>query len=150
MTEPVVRIRCPSPEDAAGARALLGAAGLAAEEQLTWLAVRDADPDAVNEVLVAGGALGRAVAREQVGRLLGYLVDRQGDLAGRGPNLHQIVSRGLAEAGLSARYRPRPEPELLHAAAALHEQLVAGGGGFVAWERFVTAFCAPREAPPGR
>lgn len=144
MTEPVVRIRCPSPGDAARARALLGAAGLAAEEQLTWLAVRDADPDAVNELLVAGGAAGRAVAREQVGKLLAYLVDRQGDLAGRGPNLHQLVSRGLAEAGLGARYRTRPEPELVAAAAALHERLMAGGGGFVSWERFVAGFCAPR------
>jgi hypothetical protein len=144
MHEPVVRIRCPSPEDAARARTLLGSAGLAAEEQLTWLAVRDADPDAVNEVLVAGGAAGRAVAREQVGKLLGYLIDRQGDLAGRGTNLHQLVSRGLAEAGLGARYRPRPEPELLAAAAALHEQLLAGGGAFVSWERYVAAFCLSR------
>jgi len=144
MREPVVRIRCPSPEDVVRVRAILQAAGLAAEEQLTWLAVRDADPDAVNDLLVAGGAAGRAVAREQVGKLLGYLIDRQGDLSGRGPNLHQLVKRAIGEAGLGSRYAPRPEPELLSAAAALHERLLASGGGFVSWELFVAGFCAPR------
>jgi hypothetical protein len=142
--EPVVRIRCPSPEDASRCRAILTAAGLAPEDSLSWLVVREASPDAVNDLLVAGGALGRTVAREQLGKLLGYLVDRQGDLAGRGPNLAQIVRRALAEAGLAARYAPRGEPELLAAAAGLHEHLLATAGGFVPWERFVRDFCAPR------
>jgi hypothetical protein len=142
--EPLVRIRCPSAEDAARCRAILSAAGLAPEESLSWLVVRDASPDAVNDLLVSGGAQGRSVAREQVGKLLGYLLDRQGDLAGRGPNLAQIVRRALSETGLSGRYAPRAEPELLSAAAELHEYLLASAGGFVPWERFVGAFCVPR------
>lgn len=146
--EPVVRIRTPSPEDAARCRAILSAAGLAPEESLSWLVVRDASPDAVNDLLVAGGALGRTVAREQVGKLLGYLLDRQGDLAGRGPNLAQIVRRTLAETGLAARYAPRGEAELLAAAAGLHEHLLATAGGFVPWERFVREFCAPASRAP--
>jgi hypothetical protein len=144
-TEPLVRVRCPTPEDGARCRALLSAAGLSPEESLTWLVVRDASPDAVNDVLVAGGALGRAVAREQVGKLIGYLIDRQGDLAGRGPNLAQIVRRALAETGLADRYAPRDEAALLAAAGALHEHLLATAGGFVSWERFVADFCLLRK-----
>jgi hypothetical protein len=142
--EPVVRIRCPSPEDAARCRRALSQAGLAAEESLQWLVVRGADPDAVNEALVAGGALGRTVAREHVGKLVGYLIDRQGDLSGRGANLIQLVRRALAETGLADRYAPRDEPALLAAAAALHEHLMATAGGFVSWERFVGDLCVPR------
>jgi hypothetical protein len=144
LQEPMVRIRCPSPEDAARCRAALAAAGLAPEESLTWLLVRDASPDAVNEILVAGGALGRAVAREQVGKLLGYLIDRQGDLEGRGPNLLQLVRRALLETGLADRYAPRDEAALLQAAAEIHRTLVATAGGFVSWDRFVRDLCVPR------
>lgn len=144
MPEPLVRIRCPTPEDAARCRALLERAGLAVEEQLQWLAVRDAAPDRVNDLLVEGGALGRTVAREQVGRLVAFLLDHQGDLDRRGPQLAQIVQRGLSEAGLGARYRPRDEASLRAAAAAELERLLAEGGGRVPWERFAAAFCAPR------
>lgn len=144
LPEPVVRIRCPTPEDAARCRAILAAAGMAPEDSLTFLAVRDQSPDAVNDLLVAGGALGRAVAREQVGKLIGYLIDRQGDLAGRGANLSQLVRRALAESGLSGRYAPRGEEALLSAAVALHRYLVESAGGFVPWERFARDFCVPR------
>lgn len=148
MTEPLVRIRCPSPEDAALVRALLAAAGFAAEEQLTWLVVRSADPDAVNDLLVAGGALGRTVARVQVAKLVGYLIDRQGDLAGRGANLRQLVQRTVTDAGLSARYAPRDEGALLLAGAATYERLMATGAGRVPWERFVAEYCVTRPGPP--
>jgi hypothetical protein len=148
MVEPVVRIRCPSPEDAALARSLLAAGGLAAEEQLTWLLVREADPDAVNDLLVAGGALSRTAAREQIGKLLGYLIDRQGDLAGRGANLQQLVQRTLAEAGLGARYTPRDEGELLQAGVAAWERLLSTGAERLPWEGFVAAFCRARSPGP--
>jgi hypothetical protein len=142
--EPTVRIRCPA-EDAARCRALIAGAGLSAEGWPGGLAVRDAEPDAVNELLVRGGAHGRAVAREQVGRLVGFVLDRQAELASRGPALRQIVRRAVAEAGLESRYRPRDEPALCGAAAALLEHLLASGGGFVSWDRFVDEFC---EAAP--
>jgi len=145
--EPVVRIRCTAPEDAARCRAILAGAGLSLEESLTFLVVREADPDRVNDLLVAGGAHGRAVAREQVGRLLAWLLDHGADLAGRGPTLLMLVKRALSEAGLSDRYAPRPEPELLTAAAALHEELLATAGGFIPWEAFTAAFCTPRARP---
>jgi hypothetical protein len=140
--EPTVRIRCPA-EDAARCRALLAAAGLPAEGWPGGLAVRDAEPDAVNELLVRGGAHGRAVAREQVGRLVGFVLDRQGELSSRGPALRQVVRRAVAEAGLESRYRPRGEAALCAAAAALLEHLLETGGGFVSWDRFVEAFCEP-------
>lgn len=142
--EPVVRIRCPSPEDAARCRAVLAGAGLSPEESLAFLVVRGDDPDRVNDLLVRGGALGRTVAREQVGRLLAWLLDHGHELAGRGPTLAQLVRRAVAESGLAERYLPRDEAALLAAAAALHEQLLATAGGFVPWERFTAAFCAPR------
>jgi len=142
--EPVVRVRCPSPEDRLRCGALLEAAGLEPGDSLDWLVVREASPDAVNDLLVAGGALGRAVAREQVGKLLAWLLDHPGDLVGREASLAMIVKKALAEAGLSARWAPRPEAELLLAAAALHEHLMASGGGFVPWERFVRELCVPR------
>jgi len=144
MLEPVVRIRAPSPEDAARCKALLELAGLAPEEQLGWLAVRDADPDRVNDLLVEGGALGRTTAREQVGRLVAYLLDHQGDLPHRGHQIRQIVQRALGEAGLAARHQPRDERALCEAAAAELERLLAEGGAKLSWERFVAAFCAPR------
>ena len=143
MQEPVVRIRCPSPEDEARARTALEGARLKPEASLTWLVVRNADPDAVNEALVAGGAVGRVVAREQMGKLLGWLLDRQGDLAGRETNLRHQVARLLSEAGLAGRYAPRTEAELMAAARGTYEYLVASGAGFVSWERFVALFCRP-------
>ncbi len=142
--EPLVRIRCPDAADATRCRAALSAAGLAAEESLTFLVVRDADPDRVNELLVAGGARGRAVAREQVGRTIAWLIDHGADLAGRGPTLQQLVKRALSETGLASRYAPRGEEALLAGAAALHEQLLATAGGFVSWGAYTRAFCAPR------
>lgn len=149
MKEPVVRIRCPSPDEEARARRVLEAAGLRPETSLTWLLVRDADPDRVNEVLVAGGAAARVAAREQLGRLLGWLIDRQGDFAGREINVRNLVARILAEAGLADRYAPRPEAELLGAARDAYEQLLASGAGFVAWERFLHLFCRPAAGEPG-
>ncbi len=142
--EPVVRIRC-GPEEEARCRAALGRAGFEAERSLTWLVVRDAPPDAVNEALVAGGAAPRAAVRVRIGQLVGWLLDKRGELAGRGVNVAALVGRVLEEGGLAARYRPRPEPRLLEAAAALHEHLLATGAGFVSWDRFVEAFCEARE-----
>lgn len=145
--EPVVRIRCPSPEDAARCRALLVAAGLAPEESLAFLVVRAADPDRVNGLLVAGGAHGRTVAREQVGRAIAWLLDHGRELSGRGPTLRELARRAITETGLSSRYVPREEPALLSAAAALHEQLLATAGGFVPWEQYAAAFFAERAEP---
>jgi len=146
--EHAVRIRC-EPEEEARCRAALTRAGFEAERSLSWLVVRDASPDAVNEALVAGGALPRAVVRVRIGQLIGWLLDKQGKLEGRGVNVAALVSRVLEEGGLAARYRLRPEPELLRAAAALHEHLLATGAGFVSWDRFVEEFCLEREAPKG-
>jgi hypothetical protein len=141
VREPVVRIRCPSPEDEVRCRALLEKAGLAPEAQLTWLAVRDADPDRVNEILVDGGALGRVVLREQIGKLVGFVIDHGPDLAARAGSLRATVSRVLTSAGLTGRWSPRPEEEMAAAGAALHEHLMATRGGFVSWERFTGLFC---------
>ena len=141
--EPVVRIRCPSPEDEARCRAILEKAGLAPEAQLTWLAVRDADPDRVNDLLVEGGALGRTVVREQVGKLVGFVVDHGPRLEGRAGSLRASVARAITTAGLSARWAPRPEEELARAGAALHEHLMQTRGGLVSWERFTEMFCRP-------
>ncbi len=145
-TEPVVRIRC-SPDEEARAVAALARAGLAAERSLTWLVVRDASPDAVNDALAAGGADPRAVVRVRIGQLVGWLLDRQGTLRGRGANVTALVSRVLEEGGLASRYRPRPEPALLAAAAEAYEHLMATGAGFVTWDRFVELFCEDRAAP---
>ncbi len=142
--EPVVRIRPRSPEDGERCRRILAAAGLEPSQSLTWLVVREADPDAVNEALVAGGALSRVAARERIGRLVGWLLDRRGDLEGREANVRNLVSRVLSEAGLEARYRPRGDAELGPAGRELHAWLVAHGAGFVSWERFLALFC--REA----
>jgi hypothetical protein len=95
----------------------------------------------VNDALVAGGAEPRTVVRVRIGQLLGWLLDRQGAVRGRGANLTALVSRVLEEGGLAARYRPRPEAALLTAAAQAHEHLLATGAGFVSWDRFVELFC---------
>jgi hypothetical protein len=141
--EPVVRIRC-EPEDEARCRAALAREGFEAERSLQWLVVRDASPDAVNEALVAGGALPRVAVRARIGQLIGWVIDREGKLANRGVNVAALVSRVLEDGGLAARYRPRSEPELLGAAAALHEHLLATGAGFFSWDRFVDEFCEER------
>jgi len=145
--EPVVRIRCPSPEDEARCRAILERAGLSPERLLTWLVVRDAHPDAVNELLAAGGAAGRAVAREQVGKVVSFVLDHGPSLAPRAASLESTVARGLAAAGLERRWMARPEDELVRGAAELHAYLMETGGGFVSWERFLALFCRP--AAPG-
>jgi hypothetical protein len=144
--ESIVRIRCASPADAEGCRALLRSAGLAPEDSLTWLVVREADPDAVNALLVEGGALGRVVIREQIGKLVGWLLDRQGDLAGRSRNVKSLVERVVADAGLKDRYAPRDEATLLAEAAALYEQLMATGAAMVTWDEFTRRFLEPRPA----
>lgn len=141
--EPVVRIRCP-PEAEPRCLAALARAGFAAERSLTWLVVRDASPDAVNDALAAGGARPRVASRVRIGQLVGWLLDRQGAIEGRGVNLVALVSRVLDEGGVAARYRPRPEAALLASAAELYEHLVATGAGFVSWDRFVEAFCEER------
>lgn len=146
--EPVVRIRC-APEEEARCLAALSRAGLAAERSLGWLVVRDALPDAVNEALAAGGAAPRTVVRVRIGQLVGWLLDREGRLAGRGANLTALVSRVLEEGGLAARYRPRAEAALLAAAAEVHEHLMATGAGLVTWDDFVEAFCEEREDRQG-
>jgi hypothetical protein len=147
--EPVVRLRCPDAPDEERCRAILERSGLRLERRLTWLVVRDADPDRVNELLVAGGALGRVVAREQIGKLLGFLLDHGGRLAGREATLRSNVARVLATSGLERRWAPLPDAELVAAAARLHEWLMANGAGFVPWERFLELFCrpSPSEAP---
>jgi len=144
--EPVVRIRCPTPEEEALSRAVLERAGLAPERQLTWLVVRDADPDRVNDVLVAGGARSRVAAREQIGRLLGFLIDHGGDVAARPSTLRANVARVLGEAGLERRWSPRAEAELVAGAAELHEHLMSSGAGFVSWERFLSLLCRPADS----
>jgi hypothetical protein len=141
--EPIVRIRCPAPEDEVRCRALLSKAGLVPESQLTWLAVRDADPDQVNDLLVAGGAVGRVAAREQIGKLIGFVIDHGPLLAPRAGSLRATVTRVITTSGLSARWVPRPEEEMGQAGAALHEYLMESGGGFVSWERFTGLFCRP-------
>ena len=144
--EPVVRIRCPSPEDEARCRAVLQKAGLVPETQLTWLAVRDADPDRVNDLLVEGGAAGRVAAREQIGKLIGFVIDHGPLLDARAGSLRATVTRILSTAGLAARWSPRPEEEMGGAGAALHEYLMETRGGFVSWERFTGLFCWRTDA----
>jgi hypothetical protein len=141
--EPVVRLRCPDPADEERCRAILERGGLRLERQLTWLVVRDAHPDRVNELLVAGGAHGRVAAREQIGKLLGFVLDHGGALAGREASLRSNVARVLATSGLERRWAPRADAELLAGAADLHEGLMATGAGFVSWERFLELFCRP-------
>jgi len=142
--EPVVRIRC-KPEEEARCLAALARAGFKGERSLTWVVVRDAPPDAVNEALAAGGAEVRVAARERLGQLVGWLLDRAGRLEGKAVNVEALVSRVLDDAGLSARYRPRPAPELLSQAAAEHERLLATGAAMLRWDDFVDRFCARRD-----
>jgi hypothetical protein len=142
-TEPIVRIRCPGPEDEVRCRSLLEKAGLAPEAQLTWLAVRDADPDRVNDLLVAGGAVGRVAVREQIGKLVGFVIDHGPALEARAGSLRANVVRALTTAGLQGRWEVRPEPEMAAAGQALHEYLMESRGGFVSWERFTGLFCRP-------
>lgn len=149
IREPVVRIRCASPEDEVRCRAILAGAGLAPESQLTWLAVRDADPDRVNDLLVAGGAAGRVAAREQIGKLVGFVIDHGPDLGARAGSLRATVARVITSAGLTGRWTPRPEAEMGAAAAVLHEDLMETRGGFVSWERFTGLFCRPVEPQQG-
>jgi hypothetical protein len=120
---------------------VLEKAGLAPEAQLTWLAVRDQDPDRVNDLLVEGGALGRVVVREQIGKLVGFVIDHGPGLEERAGSLRATVARVLTSAGLAGRWSPRPEGEMGAAGAALHEYLMETRGGFVSWERFTALFC---------
>jgi hypothetical protein len=145
--EPVVRVRCASPEDEGRCRRALQAAGFAPEASLTWLVVRDADPDAVNRALVSGGALGRVVVREAIGKLVGWLIDRQGALDGRSRNVKALVERVLADGGLGARYEPRSDDELLAEARALYAELMARGAPFLSWGSFVDRYCHLRADP---
>ena len=142
--EPVVRIRCPSPADEERCRAILSAAGLVPETSLTWLLVRDAHPDVVNRLLVEGGAHGRTVVRESIGKLIGWLIDRQGALEGRARNVKSLVERTLADGGCAGRYVVRDDAALVAAAQALYRQLMADGAPFVSWERFLELFCVER------
>ena len=142
--ESVVRIRCPSPADEARCRGVLSAAGLAPETSLTWLVVRDAHPDAVNRLLVEGGAHGRTVVREAIGKLIGWLLDRQGAVEGRARNVKSLVERTLADGGLAGRYAVREDTELVAAAQSLYRQLMAEGAPFISWERFLELFCVER------
>ncbi len=144
-TEPVVRIRC-GPTEEARCRAALARAGFEAERSLTWLVVRDASPDAVNEALAAGGAGARVAVRVRIGQLVGWLIDREGRIEGRGANLTALVSRAIDEGGLASRYRPRPEAALVGAARETYEHLMATGAALVSWDRFVEAFCEERGA----
>ncbi|WP_041448519.1 hypothetical protein [Anaeromyxobacter sp. Fw109-5] len=139
-TEPVVRIRCEA-EDEARCRAALARAGLEAERSLTWLVVRDASPDAVNEALAAGGAEPRVAVRQRIGQLIGWLLDREGKLEGRAVNVQALVRRVLEDGGLTGRYRPKPLDALLGSAAVLYGELVESAAGFVSWDRFVALFC---------
>jgi hypothetical protein len=93
---------------------------------------------------VAGGAHGRVAAREAIGKLIGWLIDRQGALQGRSRNVKSLVERVVGDAGLAARYAPRPEEELLVAAAALYRQLMADTAPFVSWDWFLELFCVER------
>ncbi len=138
--EPFVRIRCDA-SDEARCRVALARAGFEADRSLTWLVVRDADPDAVNDALAAGGAAPRVAVRFRIGQLVGWLIDREGRIEGKGANLTALVSRTLDEGGLAARYRPRAEAALLASAAEIYEHLMATGAGRVTWDRFVEAFC---------
>jgi hypothetical protein len=137
---PAVRIRCPVEHEARVSQ-ILARAGFTPERSLTWLVVRDADPDAVNDALVAGGAVPRVAVRERIGQLVGWLIDREGKLDGRAANVEALVKKVIDEAGLAPVLRPRAPDALLAAARALHEHLMATGAGFVSWPRFAEVFC---------
>lgn len=141
----MVRIRC-TPEQEPRTRAALAGGGFEAERSLTWLVVRQASPDRVNEALAAGGALARVAVRERIGALLGWLLDHAGRVEGHEAALARQVARVVEEGGLTARYAPREPAALTAAAAALHERLLASGAGFVPWEDFVAACLVERPA----
>ncbi len=143
LVEPVVRIRCPIEEEAR-TRAALARKGFEPERSLTWLVVREADPDAVNEALAAGGAATRVAVRERLGALLGWLLDHGGRVEGHQAALERLVRKVLEEGGLTGRYAPRDEAALGRAAAALHERLLATGAALVPWGDFVEACCERR------
>lgn len=143
LVEPVVRIRC-SPEDEGRTRDALIKGELEAERSLLYLVVRDRDPDQVNEALAAGGAPTRAVVRERIGALLGWLLDHGGRVAGHEAALERLVRRVVEEGGLSSRYGVRDAPALAGAAARLHEHLMESGAGLVTWRAFVAACLVPR------
>lgn len=145
--EPVVRIRCP-PEEEARCLAALARGGFTGERVLTWVVVRNAPVDEVNEALVSGGAAVRVAARERLGQLVGWLLDRAGRLDGKAVNVESLVSRAIDDAGLAARYRPRPGAELLEAARAEYERLLGTGAGQLRWDDFVVRFCRPAGAAP--
>jgi hypothetical protein len=136
----VVRIRC-TLEQEPRCLAALARGGFQGERSLTWVVVRGAAPDAVNDALVAGGAEVRVAARQRLGLLVGWLLDHGGRLEGRGVNVETLVARVLEDAGLTARYRPRPIPELLRAAAEEHERLLSTGAAMLGWDDFVERFC---------
>lgn len=143
----MVRIRCTGPEDVERCQRALAALGLAVEPQvipISGLAVRDANPDDVNEALVAAGAHGRAIARERIGQLVGWLIDRQGDLDGRARNVKALVERVIGDSGLKERWAPKDDEALLAAARAAHERLLAEGAPLLSWDAFVDAFCVAR------
>jgi hypothetical protein len=142
--EPTVRIRC-KPDDEARAFAALARAGHAPERSLTWLIVRAADPDAVNEALVVGGATVRVAVREGIGRLVGWLLDREGKLEGRLQNVKTLARRVLEDGALLERYALRDDATLLAAAATVYEQLMATGGAMITWDRFLALFCVEKE-----
>jgi hypothetical protein len=114
------------------------------ESSLTWLVVRDADPDDVNRLLVAAGAHGRVVVREGIGKLIGWIIDRQGALSGRARNVRSLVERTLSDGGLAARWVPRSDEELVAAAQALHARVMAEGAPFLPWGEFLALFARPR------
>lgn len=143
--EPVVRIRC-SVEEEARTRGALTKRGFEPERSLTWLVVRDADPDLVNEALAAGGAAARVAVRERLGALLGWLLDHGGQVGGHEAALERLVQKVLEEGGLTARYAPRDATALRQAAAALHERLLATGAALVPWGDFVEACCERRPS----
>lgn len=158
VNEPVVRIQTKSPEELARCRDILTRAGYAIEESgptrlptvgaptPVWILVRDAHPDAVNEELVKGGAFARVAAREQIARLLAYLIDRQGQLADRAMNLRNLAGRVLEEAGLADRYALKADAELVQGSLELYERLMATGAGFVKWEEFLSLFTARKAS----
>jgi hypothetical protein len=148
VIEAVVRIRCPTPADAERCRAALRGAGYTPEDSLTWLVVRNANPDAVNATLVVGGALGRVVVREQIGKLVGWILDRQGDLGGRARNVKSLVERVVGDAGLKERFAPREEEALLAEAGEVYERLMATGAAMLTWDEFVDRFLQPRSPAP--
>jgi hypothetical protein len=145
VSEPIVRIRCRTPEEEARCRTILETAGFQPEMSLTWLVVRDAHPDIVNEVLVKGGAFARVAAREQIARLVAYLIDRQGKLDDRAMNIKNLAGRVLEEAGLTQRYTLRTDAEMVASAKDLYERLMATAAGFIPWEDFIQLFCVAQD-----